>query len=538
MKKTHILNILKYLISIALLFSINLLIADSTEQLNKKAQEKLQKLKEKDEKHREAILQKFYSFVSKAKARFPELDIQEIPIDPSLATGVIEHNDRPGDEKIKEKQIFAFVLDPYNLRAEPNPKNKEYIGKVKKGEKIEVVMILTPDEKNNQSFSKWCLIRMNNKKEGYIPSDLISNNPPVEDRKKQRKKVGNENHLPNFLSSLVGFTDFESNLNRDGLFFNHSEEYIFQVAQSMPKNASDYPPMIVTADILKIRENQGIESEEIGSISRGTVVNVKDVGNEESIDGINGRWLKIKSDDYSGWVFGGYLKPQEEEENPDELKSGESRYVKSVSLRVRDEPSEQATVITTLEGQTKVKIKDAKSEVETLGGIRSKWIYIEAEDFEGWVFGGFVSKKKGMLIDSDDIAKYFQAPIDGFRSVSSKFGPRVDPVTGKKNAFHAGLDIPAVIGTPIRVVSDGKVYRVDPNHVAYGMLTILEHKNNIYTYYAHQSVQKVKEGDKLKTGETLGEVGSTGKSTGPHLHFEVRRGSNMEVLNPNLYLPK
>jgi len=540
MKKYRFRSFLKYSFYLLLFVTFNLLNAQSTDQLDKKGQEKLQKLKEKDAKHREAILQKFYSFVNKAKAKFPELDIQEIPIDPSFATNISEHNDRPGDEKIKEKQIFAYVLDPYNLRAEPNPKNKEYIEKVKKGDKIEVVMILTPDKKNKEGESKWCLIRMKNQKEGYIPSDMISSDPPKDDKKKQRKKAMQENPPSNYLPSIVGVVpDFNDNFRKvDGLFFNHSEEVIYQFAQKMPTDASEYPPMIVTADILKVRENPGLDSNEIGSIPRGTIVKVKEVGNEESIDGTNARWLKIKSEDYTGWVFGGYLKAQEDEEDPNELKSGESRYVKSVSLRMRDEPSEQATVITTLEGQTKVKIKDAKSEIETLGGIRSKWIYIEAEDFEGWVYGGFVSKKKGPLIEGDDIAKYFQPPVDGFRSVSSKFGPRVDPVTGKKNAYHTGIDIPASTGTPIRVVSDGKVYKVDPDHRAYGMLTILEHKNSIFTYYAHQSVQKVKEGDRLKAGETLGEVGSTGKSTGPHLHFEVRKGSNQEVLDPNMYLPK
>lgn len=87
-------------------------------------------------------------------------------------------------------------------------------------------------------------------------------------------------------------------------------------------------------------------------------------------------------------------------------------------------------------------------------------------------------------------------------------------------------------------MSDGKVWRTTTTSGGYGMLTIISHKNNIFTYYAHQNERQVKEGDTVRTGDIIGQVGNTGKSTGPHLHFEVRKGPDQQALDPDAYLPK
>lgn len=108
-------------------------------------------------------------------------------------------------------------------------------------------------------------------------------------------------------------------------------------------------------------------------------------------------------------------------------------------------------------------------------------------------------------------------PVAG--SVGSGFGFRLDPITGRA-ALHTGLDFPADVGTPIRAAAGGMVV-VSNNHPAYGQLLEVDHGNSLITRYAHASKLLVKNGEMVKRGQTIAEVGSSGRSTGPHLHFEV-----------------
>lgn len=103
---------------------------------------------------------------------------------------------------------------------------------------------------------------------------------------------------------------------------------------------------------------------------------------------------------------------------------------------------------------------------------------------------------------------------------SSSFGWRLDPFNGR-NAFHEGLDFPSPTGTPIVSAANGVVIGAQ-FHFQYGNVLDIDHGNDITTRYAHMSRFRVKVGDIVKRGQHIGEVGSTGRSTGPHLHFEVR----------------
>lgn len=111
-----------------------------------------------------------------------------------------------------------------------------------------------------------------------------------------------------------------------------------------------------------------------------------------------------------------------------------------------------------------------------------------------------------------------QEPVLGAR-VGSPFGYRIDPITGN-TALHTGLDFPADTGTPIYAAAGGVVI-VQEAHHAYGNMVEVDHGNNLITRYAHSSKVFVKKGDIVKRGQKIAEVGSTGRSTGPHLHFEV-----------------
>ena len=109
-------------------------------------------------------------------------------------------------------------------------------------------------------------------------------------------------------------------------------------------------------------------------------------------------------------------------------------------------------------------------------------------------------------------------PVTGV-ALGSAFGWRIDPITGQ-SALHSGLDFPADVGAPI-VAAAGGVVVVAEFHPAYGQMLEVDHGNDLITRYAHASRVLVKKGDLVRRGQKIAEVGTTGRSTGPHLHFEV-----------------
>lgn len=102
---------------------------------------------------------------------------------------------------------------------------------------------------------------------------------------------------------------------------------------------------------------------------------------------------------------------------------------------------------------------------------------------------------------------------------SSGFGWRLDPFTGRR-AFHEGIDFAASVGTPIVAAAGGVVIAAE-YHYQFGNLIEIDHGNQMVTRYAHCSRLRAKVGDIVKRGQHIADVGSTGRSTGPHLHFEV-----------------
>jgi murein DD-endopeptidase MepM/ murein hydrolase activator NlpD len=103
---------------------------------------------------------------------------------------------------------------------------------------------------------------------------------------------------------------------------------------------------------------------------------------------------------------------------------------------------------------------------------------------------------------------------------SSNFGYRIDPFTGE-NGFHEGVDFPADAGTPVVAAASGKVVFAG-EQPQYGKMVEIDHGNGLVTRYAHASQLNVRDGDLVLRGQRVAAVGSTGRSTGPHLHFEVR----------------
>ena len=118
-------------------------------------------------------------------------------------------------------------------------------------------------------------------------------------------------------------------------------------------------------------------------------------------------------------------------------------------------------------------------------------------------------------------------PVMG--SISSTYGKRENPFSGE-NVFHSGVDIPASPGTSIRATADGVVSFSGWNQNS-GHVIVLEHGLGFTTIYAHNQKNAVKVSERVKRGDAIGYVGSTGKSTGPHVHYEVwKNGKNTSPL--------
>jgi murein DD-endopeptidase MepM/ murein hydrolase activator NlpD len=117
-------------------------------------------------------------------------------------------------------------------------------------------------------------------------------------------------------------------------------------------------------------------------------------------------------------------------------------------------------------------------------------------------------------------------------AISSGFGNRVHPILGYSR-FHAGVDFSASYGSTIRAADSGRVI-FSGWYGGYGQAVVIDHGNGLSTLYAHASRLFVREGQTVEQGQPVATVGSTGLSTGPHLHFEVRRNGN--PVNPMGYL--
>jgi murein DD-endopeptidase MepM/ murein hydrolase activator NlpD len=137
----------------------------------------------------------------------------------------------------------------------------------------------------------------------------------------------------------------------------------------------------------------------------------------------------------------------------------------------------------------------------------------------------------GLISDADFINPL---PIAWRGVVTSEFGYRLDPISGDPSN-HTGIDFAAARGTDIRAVKGGTVVSVVHGETDYGYFVKISHGGGLETMYAHCNATLVAVGDEVEQGDIVGKVGSTGKSTGNHLHFEVR--INGRAVNPRPWLP-
>ena len=212
-------------------------------------------------------------------------------------------------------------------------------------------------------------------------------------------------------------------------------------------------------------------------------------------------------------------------------------YVNAQNLNMRAMPSRDSESLGRISHGQRVQLLVRYEEKETIDGAEDYWIMVRRDSGdEGWVFGAYLQNEKPVKRLKPERAtpasSGFIMPAEGRRT--SDFGYRVHPVTRKSHSFHSGIDIAAPTGTPVRAAESGRVTTSNFNRGGYGNLIIIQHESDLATYYGHLHRRYKNSGDMVKKGEIIGEVGATGTATGPHLHFEVRRGST--ALNPDQFL--
>ncbi len=154
----------------------------------------------------------------------------------------------------------------------------------------------------------------------------------------------------------------------------------------------------------------------------------------------------------------------------------------------------------------------------------SKQLYIQSKSFDEVV--KLVKNKEQLLASIPAIQPISNKDL---KHVPSGYGWRTDPIY-KTGEFHAGLDFTANIGTEIHATGDGVVVTADAIMQGYGNHVVINHGFGYQTLYGHMSKMAVRPGQKVKRGEIIGYVGNTGRSTGPHVHYEVIK--NGEKVNP------
>ena len=204
----------------------------------------------------------------------------------------------------------------------------------------------------------------------------------------------------------------------------------------------------------------------------------------------------------------------------------------------------QTATLTDMEEQIDTKARRIRSvladlgvEVKGAGGVGGPFIPVKAPTsgasaFERQLYRIHIGRAQVNQYNHTLITVPVRKPIFGEVDMSSPFGMRMDPFM-RGPAIHSGLDLRGDKGDPVRVTANGTVVTAGWNG-GYGNMIEVDHGNGIATRYGHLSKIDVKVGQSVKIGQTIGEIGSTGRSTGPHLHYETRIDGN--AVDPQKFL--
>ena len=196
-------------------------------------------------------------------------------------------------------------------------------------------------------------------------------------------------------------------------------------------------------------------------------------------------------------------------------------------------PIPDSVRVKTMEKSKEVKLVQGLSENQLIAGIKDQLNKLALRsafmDKSYNEITGMVKNKEKLLLAIPAIQPVSNKDLT---RVASGFGYRIDPVY-KVRKFHAGLDFTAPQGTPIYATADGKIKMAGFDNSGFGNHVIINHGYGYETLYGHMVRVKARSGNTIKRGEVIGYVGSTGKSTGPHCHYEVHR--NGQPVDPIYY---
>jgi murein DD-endopeptidase MepM/ murein hydrolase activator NlpD len=223
---------------------------------------------------------------------------------------------------------------------------------------------------------------------------------------------------------------------------------------------------------------------------------------------------------------------------------GLSRTLARISLSLDKVEEKQAATLTALEERIDIRARRIRNVLADLGidngrasaegPVGGPFVPIKppqsgASTFERQLYRINVARAQ---IDRTLVAVPVGKPVFGEVELSSSFGVRMDPFLGRP-AVHTGIDLRGELGEPVRATATGRV-TIAGRKGGYGNMVEISHGNGLATRYGHLSVITVKIGQIVRIGEVLGRIGSTGRSTGPHLHYETR--VNGEAVDPQKFL--
>lgn len=165
-----------------------------------------------------------------------------------------------------------------------------------------------------------------------------------------------------------------------------------------------------------------------------------------------------------------------------------------------------------------LKVKKRAWNIQKIDGLATNMVEPSEEEMEKIREDSFYIKRARGIVSKDQFPLCFKRPVSG--EISSFFGSQ-RILNGVPKSPHGGIDISAKAGTPVAAAADGVVSHINEDSFYNGKLVIINHGYGISSTYAHLSKINVSEGQKVKQGDIIGLVGSTGRSTGPHLHFGV-----------------
>ncbi|KAB3533543.1 murein hydrolase activator EnvC family protein [Alkaliphilus serpentinus] len=205
------------------------------------------------------------------------------------------------------------------------------------------------------------------------------------------------------------------------------------------------------------------------------------------------------------------------------------KYLQAERDKIDDKKAQlenQRAELIVLKGEAEGKHKDIIASRGTQERLRKELAADKVElEKQAKAFEKQIEESENMIrqlqSDNEYVGGEMQWPVKGHTRISSPYGYRTHPIT-KRREFHSGIDVPAPTGTDIVAATRGKIVHAG-NLGGYGKVIMIDHGGGIITLYAHNSKLVVSVGDEVSKGQKVAAAGSTGFSTGPHLHFEVRK---------------